>query len=52
MNVASVKTMEQGKKTWLQLITLHKFLATSNNIFYSLNYDVNVDLLKRRVYIL
>ena len=46
------KQWNKEKKTWLQLITLHKFLATSNNIFYSLNYDVNVDLLKRRVYIL
>ena len=36
MTVVSVETLEELKKTWSRRITC---------IFYSLNYDVNIELL-------
>ena len=42
MTVVSVKTMEELKQTWLSQMIC---------IFHSLNYDVNIDLLQRRIHI-
>ena len=43
MTVVSVKTFEELKLTWLSQIIC---------IFHSLNYDVNISLLQRRIQIL
>ena len=40
MTVVSVETLEELKLTWLRRITC---------IFYSLNYDVNIELLYNKV---